>query len=148
MPQEQIASPLNIHGAGASALLDLYRVLLIEDNRGDAYLIQRSLEETFDGEYDFKFVNVQRLGDALRLSETRSFDLVLMDLNLSDSNGANTVSAIYNAMPNIPIIVYSGMDDATLKQKALMCGAKAYLVKGHGNQFALESVIRKSLNLL
>lgn len=127
--------------------LESYHILLVEDNRGDAFLIRKSLEETFDGEYDFQFENTPRIVDALDLMGRKKFDLVLLDLNLLDSEGVASVSAIHATASNIPIIVYSGMDSPALKQKALMCGARHYLVKSRASPFALKFVIQQVLNL-
>ena len=54
------------------------------------------------------------------------------------------VAALHAEFPNIPIIVYSGMDDPKLKEKALMCGAKSYLVKGKESPYALKFLIENT----
>ncbi len=116
------------------------RILLVEDCKSDVYLVERLLEDAaFDYFYDI--TDVPRLIDAFNRIDHDEFDLVMLDLNLLDIDGLASVAALHAQVPSMPIIVYSGMDDAKLKQKALMCGATCYLVKGYESGRSLKDII-------
>lgn len=120
------------------------RVLIIEDNKSDVLLIKRMLHEASEDD-GLQYIDVPRMVDALEILDGTAFDLILLDLNLLDIEGAASVAALRVQVPNIPIIVYSGSDDAKLKQEALICGAKHYLVKGKESPYGVRFMIRNTL---
>ena len=67
----------------------MLRVLLVEDNPGDAELVRKSLTDARGPPFDL--VAVDTLDDALEAGRNRPFDVVLLDLNLPDSDGVETV---------------------------------------------------------
>ena len=102
-------------------------VLLIEDNPGDADLVRLRLVESKPDVY----VNcVPRLSDALACLEAETPSLVLLDLNLPDSHGADTFRRIREKAPNVPVVILSGQDDEAMAIKAVHQGVQDYLVKG------------------
>jgi signal transduction histidine kinase len=102
-------------------------VLLIEDNPGDADLVRLRLVESKPDVY----VNcVPRLSDALVCLEAQTPSLVLLDLNLPDSHGAETFRRIREKAPNVPVVILSGQDDEAMAIKAVHQGVQDYLVKG------------------
>ena len=62
------------------------RLLLIEDNPGDARRVEILLSEA-SSSVDFEVVRAERLGEALELLEHTGFDAILLDLSLPDSSG-------------------------------------------------------------
>ena len=121
------------------------KVLVVEDSAGDVVLLKHMLKkESFPNE-QYIFTDVARLIDAFNLLDKQTFDLVLLDLNLLDIDGVSSVSALHAQKPNIPIIVYSGLDDIKVKEKALLLGAKNYLVKGHESSYALNFMIHQTV---
>jgi len=103
------------------------RVLLIEDNPGDARLIQAMIEEDEGAPFVLHFADRLSLGlEHLSASETA---LVLLDLSLPDSFGLETFAKVYAHSPTVPIIVLTGNDDATVALSAVKSGAQDYLVK-------------------
>ena len=102
-------------------------VLLIEDNPGDADLVRLRLVES-NPAVDVNCVS--RLADGLTSLKQNSPSLVLLDLNLPDSQGAETFRKILEKAPGIPVVILSGQDDQALAIKALHQGAQDYLVKG------------------
>ncbi len=116
------------------------RILLVEDNPGDADLIQDMLPANDDSGFTIKCVT--RLADAVDHLRQKDTDLALLDLDLPDSQGIDTVRAARRAAPELPIVVLTGHQDESIGIAAVKVGAQDFLVKGqtHGNQ--LSRVIR------
>jgi PAS domain S-box-containing protein len=105
-----------------------FRILLVEDNPGDIRLIQEVLH---DAGKSFTLAHTSsRLTDALEALGSLRFDIALLDLTLPDSSGFETFSAIRNRVPELPVIVFSGLDDEQLAVRTVHEGAQDYLVKG------------------
>lgn len=119
------------------------RILLVEDNPGDARLVQILLEEV--GADRFVVTHVESLGSALELLDESDFDVVLVDLSLPDSSGVETVVKTRNRAPEVPIVVLSGRDDEQTALQALQGGAEDYLVKGQGDGEIIARSIRYSI---
>jgi len=83
------------------------KILLIEDNPGDAYLIEEHLEEFANFSYEFK--NVGTLNEALSILKEQPYDVILLDLGLPDSDGVNTYLSVHNKNPLVPIIILIGL---------------------------------------
>ena len=79
---------------------------------------------------------------ALPHSLSRPPSLVLLDLNLPDSHGAETFRRVMEHAPNVPVVVLSGQDDEALAIKAVHQGVQDYLIKGDISSKQLESAIR------
>lgn len=116
------------------------RILLIEDNRGDVFLLERMLRGVSPG-VCFEFTDVPRMVDALEILDDNNFDLIFMDLNLLDIGGTAAIAALHAEAGEVPIIVYSGSDDPDQREKSLMCGARFYLVKGGDNLDSLKLIM-------
>jgi serine phosphatase RsbU (regulator of sigma subunit) len=104
------------------------RALLIEDNPGDARLIEVMLREA-DAE-SFEVRRVERLEEGLRELGNGGIDVVLSDLSVPDSNGLDTFQRLHARAPHVPIIVLSGLNDTTVALNAVHQGAQDYLIKG------------------
>lgn len=105
-----------------------HSVLLIEDNAGDARIIEEMLAE--EPLAPFRLRRADRLSRGLELLSLKETELVLLDLSLPDSHGLETFAKVYAHAPKVPIIVLSGNDDQTLALYAVKSGAQDYLVKG------------------
>ena len=103
-------------------------VLLVEDNPGDARLVQESLAEVPSRR--FSLTHVQRLEEALRRLEQGSYDVVLLDLLLEDSQRLGTLMEIHGQAPRVPIVVFTGLEDEVVGLWALSEGAEDYVIKG------------------
>lgn len=121
----------------------LTRVLLVEDNPGDARLTKEMLAEA--GTRRFNHTHVERLGEALVQLHERPFDVILLDLSLPDAWGLDSISQVRAASPNIPLVVLSSLADESLAIQALRHGAQDYLVKGEGNGHLLTRSIRYAI---
>jgi signal transduction histidine kinase len=114
-------------------------VLLIEDNPGDADLVRLRLVE---GQSPVRVNCVNRLSDGLASLTVETPSVVLLDLNLPDSRGADTFRRVMEHAPNVPVVVLSGQDDEALAVKAVHQGVQDYLVKGNLSSKHLERAIR------
>lgn len=110
------------------------RVLLIEDDQADAFLIQEMLLEPVAGRKEeagnLMIRPVVRLDEGLRLAAEGGFDLVISDLGLPDSQGLATVKKLAEAVRHLPIVVLTGLNDQEVGFEAVNAGAQDYLVKG------------------
>ena len=118
------------------------KILLIEDNPGDANLVKEMLAET---ETLFELTHVEKLGKVVNIGRALSFDVILLDLSLPDAYGLDTVIKMRAAMPDIPIVVMSGLGDVELAIKALHEGAQDYLVKGQADSNLLIRSVRYAI---
>src|SRR5829696_317548 len=105
---------------------DAIAVLLVEDDDLYAQLLRNALGKATPR------VAVERAGtlaDALALLNGRPFDAVLLDLNLPDSAGLDTISRTLDVAPGIPVIVLTATAEFDLAVAAVQHGAQDYLVK-------------------
>jgi diguanylate cyclase (GGDEF)-like protein len=102
-------------------------VLLIEDNPGDARLIEAMIGD--DPEAPFALQVADRLATGLERLSADDTALVILDLSLPDSFGLETFAKVYAHSPAVPIIVLTGNDDDALALAAVQHGAQDYLVK-------------------
>lgn len=126
-------------------------VLMLEDNPGDAFLLEEYLGEARGVKFDI--TQAARLSEAkARLSE-REFDIILLDLSLLDSHGLDTLRRLHEHAADIPIVVITGNENENQGRQAVQLGAQDYLVKGdlscnffaRSLQFAVERHRRRLL---
>jgi diguanylate cyclase (GGDEF)-like protein/PAS domain S-box-containing protein len=115
------------------------RILLIEDDPDFAELLRSQLRRM--PSLDSRLEVVSRLSDALAKLGCETFGLVLADLNLPDSSGAQTIEALAAAAEQ-PIIVLTADTDPALRVRALECGAYDFLSKDQLTAAALERLVR------
>ena len=119
------------------------KVLLIEDNPGDARLIQLMIEEA--GNDLFEIQHVEHLTDAFARLAHGDFGVVLCDLSLPDSHGLETFGQLHARAPHVPIIVLSGLNDTTVAVQAVHEGAQDYLIKGQVDGQLLVRAMRYAI---
>lgn len=119
---------------------DKLRVLLVEDNPGDADLIREMLPSGEDE--GFTIHCVQRLSEAVSFLGKGEADLTLLDLGLPDSDGIDTIRVVRKAAPNVPVVVLTGNDDEKIGIAAVRDGAQDYLLKGQTPGYHLSRVLR------
>ncbi|MEH1882828.1 MULTISPECIES: hybrid sensor histidine kinase/response regulator [unclassified Nostoc] len=131
----------------------IIHILLVEDSPSDAHLLRRICFHA-DRE-QWQMLHVERLSEAIYASrensastvddsqiesrKQRRFDLVLLDLSLPDSIGLDTLKEFRGAVPDIPVVVLTGLDDEDLAMQALAEGAQDYLVK---DQITIQQLVR------
>jgi signal transduction histidine kinase len=124
-------------------MADTIRVLLIEDNPGDARLIREMLKDA--GQDVFCLDTAETLNDGLGFLKSNPTDAVLLDLSLPDSFGVNTLTSVHDHAPDIPIVVLTGYDDKVLGIQAVQAGAQDYLAKGAINSDLLSRAVRYAI---
>jgi signal transduction histidine kinase len=121
----------------------MLRIGLVEDNPGDARLIQEMLREPPITQ--FRLTLSTRVDELLESLERDPIEVLLLDLGLPDSQGMDTFHRINDRAPGLPIVIFSGADDEQLASEAVSCGAQDYLVKGRINSFLLKRAIRYAM---
>ncbi|MEA2149090.1 MAG: hypothetical protein QOD69_920 [Solirubrobacteraceae bacterium] len=119
-------------------MLDAISVLLVEDDDGDALLVEMLLDESTA---DVRLVRSRTLGSALG-ELGRDIDCVLLDLGLPDVVGLESLARVHAAAPWLAVIVLTGLDDEAAGVAAVSAGAQDYLVKGQIDGGLLARAIR------
>jgi signal transduction histidine kinase len=117
------------------------KILLVEDNPGDARLILEMLK-SIPGN---KISGFGSLSAAFEYLEQHSPDIILLDLGLPDSQGLDTVRRVASKMPALPIIVLTGLGDDMLALDAIKIGAQDYMEKGLVEPEILMRAIRYAM---
>lgn len=116
-------------------------VLMVEDNPSDAELVHRFV--TLAGKNEYEIAEEQSLKQAVKQLEKKAFDLILLDLNLPDSDGRTTFDTLYEREKlRTPILVLTGLGDEELGANLVRAGAVDFLVKGRFDAFLLSKVLR------
>lgn len=118
------------------------RILLIEDNANDALAIKIMLESA---DFPFKLEKAETLKSGLDILSEKQIDVILLDLGLPDSKGLDTFVNLFDEYPDVPIVMYTGLEDEDIAVKALQKGAQDYLVKGKVDSKLLVRAIRYSI---
>jgi DNA-binding NarL/FixJ family response regulator len=122
---------------------EIVRVLLIEDNPGDARLIREMLVEARS--IAFALECADRLVAGLERLGQGEIDVILLDLSLPDAQGLDTFVKAHAQVPGVPIVVLTGLDDGALAIEAVQKGAQDYLVKGQVEGNLLVRVLRYAI---
>ena len=118
---------------------DTFRILLVEDNPGDARLVQELLA---DANATYAITHTPTLAAAVAALQAQTFDLALVDLHLPDGEGLATVARVRQPVPGLPIVVLTGFEDATIGLEAVRQGAQDYLQKGTFDVDLLQRTVR------
>ncbi len=143
---EDSASDIFVRSDGSgrsSSLPKLRRVLAIEDSEPHRRLIELLLSESV--RVNFQLTSGVRLADGLELLNEGEFDVVLLDLNLPDSRGLDTLHRVSSHSPHMPIVVLTGLDDEIVAGRAVREGAEDYLVKGEFDSDLLVRSVRYAI---
>jgi two-component system cell cycle response regulator len=122
----------------------LIKILLIEDNPGDARLLREALAEIATSRVEL--THHKTLAQGLNFLAKNKPDVILSDLGLPDSKGLDTVRQLHDAAPEAPLVVLTALSDESFGSRALEAGAQDYLVKGqiegallwHALRYAME----------
>lgn len=124
-------------------MTDRIRLLVIEDNPGDARLVREALSEVRRPTFDVESADRLRRGiDRLQAGDV---DVVLLDLGLPDASGLDGLRALRESVPMVPVVVLTISDDETLVWGAVAAGAQDYVVKGHLDPDVLARTLRYAI---
>jgi serine phosphatase RsbU (regulator of sigma subunit) len=118
-----------------------FRVLLVEDDEGDAYLVDQLLRDAEDA---FSIVRVNTLAEA-RAKVSALFDCVLLDLGLPDARGVGVVNDVLRRAPELAVVVLTGWAERQAGRDAVAAGAQDYLVKGQVDGLSLGRALRYAI---
>lgn len=128
---------------------NVIQILLIEDNDGDARLIQEMLYESFSatniGGQKFVLSATDTLNDGIEQALMRPCDVILLDLSLPDSFGIETLLKIRARIQDTAIVVLTGFDDQGVGTEAVQMGAQDYLPKADLDERILARAIRHAI---
>src|SRR4051794_16784317 len=114
------------------------RILLVEDDDGDALLVEELLD--ISGAH----VEIRRaptLAEALR-TDLYAIDCVLLDLDLPDAQGLSGLHRLKTGRTDLAVLVLTGLDDEQRGNEAVGAGAQDYLVKGQIDGQGLARAVR------
>ncbi|HTA13148.1 MAG TPA: SpoIIE family protein phosphatase [Solirubrobacteraceae bacterium] len=126
---------------GSPLSFDPLRVLLVEDDDGDAMLVEDYLAEALPHAGITRGRTVEGALGAL----DGGMDCVLLDLNLPDAGGLEAVLRLRERAPEIALIVLTGLDDEAAGVAAVEAGAQDYLVKGAVDAARLGRAVRYAI---
>jgi PleD family two-component response regulator len=119
------------------------RILLVEDNAGDARLVKEMLKES--NRFPFQIAHVTTQAQAVAYLEQETPDIVFLDLSLPDGHGLASAGRIIDRHRNLPIVILTGLDDESVGLEAVHRGAQDYLVKGQLDARLISRVILYSI---
>lgn len=118
-------------------------ILLVEDNPGDAQLVEIMLTEP--SSFHFRLTINANMQDAVETVTNEEVDVVLLDMSLPDGEGIENINRLKSRMPSLPIVVMTGREDDEFALAALKAGAEDYLLKGQINESQLSRALRYSI---
>ncbi len=118
-------------------------ILLVEDNPGDIRLVRELLAA--DQSESFTLVTADRQETALAILDNHDITAILLDIELPDSSGLNTLLKIHANAPGIPIVVLSSIADEGLAVRSVQQGAQDFLVKGYVDAHQLTRSLRYAI---
>jgi PAS domain S-box-containing protein len=118
------------------------RILVVEDNEGDYFLVHEYLHEIFSG---IELIHNTLLQEAIRSLNDAKFDIILLDLSLPDSNGMDSIVEMIKLANGIPVIVLTGFGNLQFAIDSLKLGVQDYLLKDDVNALVLQKSIGYSI---
>ena len=121
----------------------MIRVLLVEDNPGDAKRAIEKLREKENGQIEV--THVERLSSALRRLNQESFDAIVMDQTLVDTHGLDTLDLIQAALCRLPIVVLGEKDNEAVDRQMIQHGAQEVVMKDGSTAAQLTRAVRHAV---
>jgi serine phosphatase RsbU (regulator of sigma subunit) len=127
--------------AGSGVLVTALRVLLVEDDDGDAFLFEELLH---DADLEVAVLRERTVADAAS-QLPGDVACVVLDLGLPDADGLAALHRLREAAPDVPMLVLTGLSDSARGLEAVAAGAQDYLVKGRVDGELLARSIRYAI---
>lgn len=121
----------------------LLNILHVEDSSAEAHLLRSWLDSV--QHFECSLTTVPTIAGAIDAAGRDVFDAVLLDLNLPDSDGVESISQIVELVPGTPVVVLSGVQDLELERTAICAGVQDFVVKGSLAPDALVRVLRHAV---
>ncbi|RZM75653.1 hybrid sensor histidine kinase/response regulator [Leptolyngbya iicbica] len=118
-------------------------ILLIEDNRAEARLLQETLKGSVL--HQAQVAAVTRLTEGIEHCRSHPVDVIMLDLTLPDSYGLASLDKLQTQVPQVPVVVLTNTNDDALAVEAVRRGAQDYLVKRQVNQELLVRSLRYAI---
>jgi DNA-binding NarL/FixJ family response regulator len=119
------------------------RLLLVDDQPA---AVRRDLKMRFEGEPDLEVAGeTGNVTEVISLARTLRHDVVLMDVEMSDTDGVATTEALHAAAPEIVVVISTFRDDVATQERARAAGAAAF-VANHQTEETLLAEIRRVAN--
>jgi signal transduction histidine kinase len=131
-------------GGSTSSEKNALRVLLVEDNAGDARLLREMFSKERPG--SFELTHKTRMSEAEIHLARGGVDVVLLDMGLPDGQGIENLRRARAAAPDVVMMVLTGLDDEGLAAEAIKEGAQDYLIKGQIENRALPRALRHAMD--
>jgi serine phosphatase RsbU (regulator of sigma subunit) len=135
-----VAEDVSLGGHARTSPSGRIRVLLVEDDDGDALLVDELL---LDAGAPFSIRRARSMAEAR--GALADVVCVLLDLELPDSRGLQGVQVLQEIRPDLAVVVLTGISDEHLGEQAVAAGAQDYLVKGQVDGFLLQRVVRYAI---
>lgn len=116
-----------------------FSVLVIEDNFDDFYLVRKMLDKDIRKTYEL--LHAESLDEAKIILSHSQPHLILLDLGLQHTQGLKTLTLLQKWCSDLPVIVFTGVDDEDIGEKAIKMGAEDYLPKAQANSAILSRAI-------
>ena len=119
------------------------KILVVEDNAIDRRILETMLHESSHPVSLLK--STETLAGAIQLLEQHPFDVVILDLNLPDSEGKDTLTSLSARYPEVTIVINTGAYEDELGINTLSYGAQDFLVKGKYTAYVLHKALHYAL---
>jgi len=127
-----------------SQVFQVINILYVEDNTGDvAFLVNEILPNIQDPTFDIDIAT--SIADAKKKYFEKSYDIILLDMNLPNGRGLATVEKVTEFVTSTPIVIMSDLDDETLARRSVKRGVQDYMIKGEFNSRGFKRAIVHAL---
>lgn len=120
------------------------QILLIGDSKDEAVLLERAIGQAMPGYHDLQ--RALNLTCALTILTKQRFDVVLLNMSLSDATGFDALLSIQNLVPDLPIIFLTELKDESVALAAMQRGAQDYLLKENADGNTVRRAIQCAIH--
>jgi DNA-binding NarL/FixJ family response regulator len=136
-------SPTKVHSVAAIKRCDMgtcggkAQILIVDDHP----IVREGLVGLINRQRDMSCgAGVGTIADAQTARETKTIDLLLLDLRMGSSDGLENIKSFKARFPDVPILVVSQFDEGTYAERALRAGARGYVMKEQATEEVLNAI--------